>query len=81
MTTITPDDIVMATATFRGRTIATIHSTGFTGLNDVLRAIRYAAGSLVGLLELSLRNASRGWSESRSLFLAPLRPGTQLTLL
>ncbi len=78
---ISPEDIVMARATYRGRTIASFRSSGFTSVADVLRAVRYAAGSAVGYFQLNLRNASRGWSEDRALFIAPSAPGVQLTLM
>lgn len=80
MHTIEATDIVWASATYRGRTVATFSSTGFTSLADVVRAVRLAVGTLAGSLRLTLRNASRGWTHTRSLFVAPLPAGTQLTL-
>jgi hypothetical protein len=35
---------------------------------------------VVGLVELSVLNTSRGWRERRSLFIKPQAPGVQLTL-
>lgn len=80
MHTIEATDIVWASATYRGRTVAAFSSTGFTSLADVVRAVRLAVGTLAGSLRLTLRNASRGWTQTRSLFMAPLPAGTQLTL-
>lgn len=77
---IQPTDTIMARATFRGRIIAQFISTGFASLSDVLRAVRAAAGSIVGFIDISLRNASRGWTENQALFIRPVVPGTQLTL-
>lgn len=79
MNTISSSDLVMVSASYRGRTIATIKSTGFNSFADVLRAIRQHVGSIVGLVNLRLRNASRGWLENRSVFIRPQQPGVQLT--
>lgn len=80
MANISSSDLVCATASFHGQTIATFTSTGFSSMNDILRAIRSAAGSVVGLVEFSLLNHSKGWRECRSMFIAPPAPGVQLTL-
>lgn len=80
MATITINDTVCATATFEGRTIASFSSSGFTSLADVLKAVRKALGGVVGMVRLSVRNASRGWRQERSLYIAPMRPGVQLSL-
>lgn len=80
MTTISSSDILCATASIRGRQLATFTSSGFTSINDVLRAVRAAIGSVVGLVELTVLNTSRGWRERRSLFVRPMEPGVQLTL-
>lgn len=77
---IAPTDTIMARATYRGRIVANFISTGFDDLAQVLRAVRAAAGSVVGYLELNLRNATRGWTDDRALFIAPPAPGTQLSL-
>lgn len=77
---INPTDTIMARATYRGHTVANFISTGFGDLAEVLRAVRAAAGNVVGYLELNLRNATRGWSDERALFIAPTAPGTQLSL-
>lgn len=80
MSSISSSDIVSATASYHGHTIASFTSTGFSSIGEVLSAVRSAVGSVVGLVELSLLNSSRGWRECRSLFIAPPAPGIQLTL-
>lgn len=80
MTTITINDTVFATATFEGRTVAAFSASGFSSISDVLKAVRKALGGVVGMVRLSVRNASRGWRQERSMYIAPLRPGVQLTL-
>lgn len=78
--TVTPSDIVLASASYRGRNIASFRSFGFSSMEDIIRAVKQAVGSLSGLITLSLRNDSRGWTQSRALFIAPAAPGTQLSL-
>ena len=79
-TGIHPDDTIMARATFRGRTVAQFASDGFGSLAEVIRAVRAAIGSLAGWIDLNLRNATRGWTTNRAIFIAPAAPGTQLSL-
>ena len=79
MNTISSSDLVLVSASYRGRTIATIKSTGFSSFSDILRAIRQQFGTIVGLVNLRLRNATRGWLENRSVFIRPQQPGVQLT--
>lgn len=80
MSTISSSDILCATATLRGRRLASFTSTGFNSLAEVLRAIRCAVGSVAGLIEFSIFNTSRGWRECRSMYITPTAPGVQLTL-
>ena len=69
MTTISFSDTVQASATFAGRTVASISSSGFNSINDVLLAVRHAASGVTGLLQLSVRNATQGWRQERSLYI------------
>ncbi|MBO4942426.1 MAG: hypothetical protein J6C95_03230 [Muribaculaceae bacterium] len=80
MTTITSNDTVLTSVSFEGRTIATFRATGFNSLADILKAARRAAGNIVGMIRLSILNSSRGWREERSMYVAAIRPGVQLTL-
>ncbi len=80
MAQISCDDIVMATATLHGTEVAAFTSTGFASVSEVVRAVMCGIGSAFGMIELTLRNTSRGWSERRSLFVRAPAPGRQLTL-
>lgn len=80
MTNITSSDLIWATATYNGRTIACFSDTGYTSMADVIRAVRSALGALAGIVELSVRNASKGWRSRRTVFVEPVKPGVQLTL-
>lgn len=68
-TTIHPEDIMMARISYCGREISSFSRSGFETLADVLRAVRAAAGSVVGYLTITLRNATCGWTENRALYI------------
>ena len=78
---ISSSDMMMATAVYLGRTVATIRSTGFSSLADVINAVRMAAGGLAGVVQLSLRNTTRGRRENRAVYILPpsRKEGIQLT--
>ncbi len=80
MATITTKDLVQVSASYHGKIVATISSTGFASLAEVLKAVRSSIGTIVGIIELSVRNASQGWRENRTMLISPLKPGTQLSL-
>lgn len=71
MLTISFSDTVLASATYQGRTVATLRSSGFNSINEVMLALRRAATGITGFINLSVRNASRGGREERSLFIMP----------
>lgn len=80
MTTISSTDLIWATVTYNGRTIASFSDRGYTSISDVIRAVRSALGALGGIIDLSIRNASKGWRSRRTVFVEPIKPGVQLTL-
>lgn len=79
MNIIQSSDTILARGTYLGRTVVDIASTGFDSIDDVLGTIAAEAG-VHGLVRISLRNATQGWSQNRAMFIAPPPPGTQLTL-
>lgn len=80
MTTISSNDIVWATAIYCGKPVVTFADSGYDSISDVFRAVRAALGPLTGIVELCIRNASRGWSRRRTMLIEPFRAGVQLTL-
>ena len=80
MKTITASDMVVTSVTYCGRTIATFSSTGFNSFAEILGAVRRTVGAVVGVVRLSILKTSRGWRQERSMYVAALRPGVQLTL-
>ncbi|MDE6041911.1 MAG: hypothetical protein K2F99_10075 [Muribaculaceae bacterium] len=80
MQLINSSDRIIARGTYLGHTIVNIASSGFESVADVLSAIAAGAGNTRGLLRVQLRNATQGWSQARTMYVAPAAPGTQLTL-
>ncbi len=80
MNIIQSTDTILARGTFLGRTVVDFSATGFESIDEVLSAVAADAGGMHGMLRISLRNATRGWSQSSAMFIAPPAPGTQLTL-
>lgn len=80
MATISSNDIVMATASIRGTQVTSFTSTGFSSVSDVLRAVLCNIGTAIGMVDIDLRNSTRGWRERRSLFVPKTPDGIQLSL-
>ena len=69
MTTISSTDNVFAVAHREGREIFNFAGKGFTGIPDIVTRIRRGNPTL-GMVTLTVRNSSRGWSQTRSIYLA-----------
>lgn len=82
MATISLNDIIFATATFRGSEIVSLSLSGLTSLSELLAELRRRIGTTVkGLVTVSLRNRSQGWSQTRALYMnASATEGVQLSL-
>lgn len=84
MKKISIHDVIFATATIRGNIAVNIRLCGISSIADIIKVIKQEIGHVGGLLTISLRNMTQGWTQSRSVYLAPVHsttmPGTQLTL-
>lgn len=60
--TITKEDNVFATLISRGKTIKSIVSRNFSGINDIINIMCNNCGDYRGLAHLNVRNQSQGWS-------------------
>lgn len=80
MATISIDDIIFATATKHGRQLANLKLSGMASLSELYTAIRRHIGSTTGLIEITLRNLSKGYSSRQALFVATPAEGVQLSL-
>ena len=69
MATITSDDNLFATAYMRGIEFFSISGSGFSGLGEIIEKIRHHAGANRGMVTENVRNATRGWSQSSSVYL------------
>ncbi len=67
MKTISCTDVIYATVVKRGTMIASLCLSGIDSLKELLSRIRRALGSDCGLVTLTLRNGSQGWTDRRSL--------------
>ena len=67
--TINSNDRVFATLSQFGSIIYNVELSGVTSMSDVVRRIRGEVKSVSGLLSLTLRNSSQGWSRSASIML------------
>ena len=78
------NDIIFATATIRGEVAASLRLSGLKSMSDVMKAIKHEIGSANGMLTISLRNMTQGWSGSKAIYLSPTpiftQAGRQLTL-
>ncbi len=69
MSTISSTDILFATATLMGRQVYVYNGDGISSLAQLMSRVRGAAPGRRGMATLTVRNATRGWSESRDFYL------------
>lgn len=72
MNAITLNDIIFATATIRGAVAANLRLSGLRSMSEVINAVRREIGSFSGLITISLRNMTQGWTQQKSLYLSPV---------
>lgn len=72
MEKISINDIIFATATVRGTIAASLKLSGLKSMADVITAIKNEIGIAGGLMTITLRNMSQGWSKSKAIYLSPL---------
>lgn len=80
MGTISSSDIIFATLTRHGQQIASYRFSGLTTMNQIISYIRRISALSPGLLKLSLRNHSQGWSHIKAINILPDRQPMQLLL-
>lgn len=72
MLQISTHDSLFATAYMRGAQIFNYAGTGISGVNELIDKMRDHTAGFSGMVTLSIRNATRGWSQSKSIYLAAL---------
>lgn len=66
---INASDIIYATVCQHGRQVASIRISGLTTTQQVMAMARSAASGCLGLVRLTLRNGTQGWSRTLSMML------------
>lgn len=69
MKKILPTDIIYATVTQRGKTLASVRLIGICTLADILNYLQSILKESIGLVTFKLRNSSQGWNHERSVML------------
>lgn len=69
MSRLSSSDNLFATAYYRGTEIFRFCGTGITDMAELITKIRDHA-AVGGMVTLNVRNSSRGWSRSSSVYLA-----------
>lgn len=67
MKTLHSADLIFATFAHAGRVVASLRLSGINSLTDVLRAYDEHGADARGLLNLTLRNSTQGWSASTAV--------------
>ncbi|MDE6265687.1 MAG: hypothetical protein K2M11_11170 [Paramuribaculum sp.] len=80
MATILSTDILYATVSQRGTTIATLTLSGMSSFAEIVKHIRSIIKDTIGMLTLNLRNGTQGWREERNIILKPRPRSIQLSL-
>ncbi len=82
MEIININDIIFATASIRGK-VTSLKLSGLMNMSEVILAVKKEIGNVTGLLKITLRNMTQGWSREKSVYLSPVpvrAAGIQLTL-
>lgn len=69
MATIQSDDVVFATLTQRGSTLASLKLSGITSMTHLMQCVRSNVTTLKGMATLMVRNTSQGWSTTQALYI------------
>lgn len=67
MKTLHSADLIFATFAHAGRVVASLRLSGINSLTDVLRAYDEHGATQRGILNLTLRNSTQGWSASTAV--------------
>ncbi|MDE6300386.1 MAG: hypothetical protein K2M19_01540 [Muribaculaceae bacterium] len=70
MANINATDNLFASATIMGRQVFQFAGSGIGSLGELINRVRNTPGLMSGLVTLTVRNTSQGWSQSRDFYLA-----------
>lgn len=81
MATINSSDILFATLIQRGKTILSVRLSGMTTFSDIIRYLSRTLNGTFGIMTMTLRNGTQGWSQQRNImFRRPDPVPVQLSL-
>lgn len=80
MATILTSDILYATISQRGTTIASLTLSGVSSIAEIINRIKSVVKNTIGMLTINLRNGTQGWRQQRNIILKPRPRAVQLTL-
>lgn len=69
MATFSSSDTIFASAYQRGREIFSTSGTGFSSMADIVARV-LTGGAARGMVTLTVRNSSRGWTRTSAMYLA-----------
>ena len=67
MTAINRTDLIQVTGRRGGSTVLTLTISGASSIGDVFRQVRSSAPAGKGIIALSLRNRTQGWTQQHTL--------------
>lgn len=72
-------DVIFATASRGTETLAQVRFSGVNSAEEVIRRLGRILGTVQGMITVTLRNVSGGWSGRRNVYIRPAE-GCQLEL-
>lgn len=76
---ISSSDVIFATASRGTETLAQVRFSGVNSAEEVIRRLGRILGTVQGMITVTLRNVSGGWSGRRNVYMRPAE-GCQLEL-
>lgn len=70
MATISSSDNLFASASIMGEQIFNFVGSGISSLGELISQVRRSPQAKTGMVTLTVRNSSQGWSQSRAFYLA-----------
>lgn len=64
------NDTIFARATVMGQEIMNLKLSGVRSMDDLLRLIRQQVGVALGMVKLTVRNLTQGWTQTASYRMA-----------
>jgi hypothetical protein len=69
MANIQSDDVLFATISQRGSTMASMKLSGVTSMSHLMNILHKSMSSLKGMATIVVRNSSQGWTSTQALYM------------